>query len=187
MVRSPGNMVGYFHNEAATAATLDAGWVRTGDIGEIDEEGFLHITDRKKDLIKTAGGKYVAPQPLEFELARDPIVERVVVIGDTRPYVSALVVPDWDVVRHELDIDGTPEELVWDERVRDAIQARIDATNAHLGSWETVKRFTLLPHDFREDTGELTPSLKVKRRVVQERYSELIDDMYAAPRERAGA
>jgi long-chain acyl-CoA synthetase len=187
LVRSPGTMLGYYQDPESTAAIMDGEWVRTGDIGELDRDGFLHITDRKKDLIKTAGGKYVAPQPLEAALAQDALIERVVVIGDLKPYVSALVVPDWDVVRHQLDIDGTPEELVWDERVRDAIQGRVNETNAELGSWETIKRFTLLPRDFREDTGELTPTLKVKRRVIQERYADLIADMYAAPRERAGA
>jgi long-chain acyl-CoA synthetase len=185
LVRSPGNMTGYYRNPEATAATVKDGWVLTGDIGEIDSDGFLHITDRKKDLIKTAGGKFVAPQPIETQLQQDPLIERVVLVGDLRPYVSALVVPDWEAVRHELEIeiDGDPAQLVTDERVRETVQSRIDALNADLGSWETVKRFTLLPRDFREEEGELTPSLKVKRRVIQERYAHQIDEMYDAPRE----
>jgi long-chain acyl-CoA synthetase len=187
LVRSPGNMLGYHRDPRATEETLDGGWVRTGDIGTLDGDGFLRITDRKKDLLKTAGGKYVAPQPIEVALTRDPLVERAVVVGDARPYVSALVVPDWDVVRHRLEIDGTPEELLDDERVRGAVQALVAAVNATLGSWETIKRFSLLAHDFREDAGELTPSLKVKRRVIQERYLDLIEGMYETPRERAGA
>jgi long-chain acyl-CoA synthetase len=184
LVRSPGNMLGYFRAPRATAATLvDGWWVRTGDIGEVDAEGFLRITDRKKDLIKTAGGKYVAPQPLESQLQQDPLIERVVVIGDEKPYVTALVVPDWEAVRHELQLDGDGAHLASDQRVRSVVQARIDELNRGLGSWETIKRFTLLTRDFTEDGGELTPTLKVKRRVVQERYSDMIDEMYAAPRE----
>jgi long-chain acyl-CoA synthetase len=182
LVRGPGNMLGYFHNPEATAEVLVDGWVRTGDIGELDADGFLRITDRKKDLIKTSGGKFVAPQPLETQLQQDSLIERAVVIGDLRPYVVALLVPDWASVRHELQIDGEPRELVADERVRAAMQARVEALNQGLGSWETIKHFALLAHDFSEEEGELTPTLKVKRRVVQQRYAELIEELYEMPR-----
>jgi long-chain acyl-CoA synthetase len=178
LVKSPGNMVGYYHNAEATAETLDDGWVRTGDIGEVDADGFLKITDRKKELLKTAGGKFVAPAPMETRLMQDAAVERAVVIGDERPYVTALIVPDWNVLEVVHGVAGDPEALCDDERARAVVQRSIDELNRDLGSWETVKYFALLPHEFTEETGELTPTLKVKRRVVQERYRDRIDTMY---------
>lgn len=178
LVKGPGSMLGYFRNAQATAETLDDGWIRTGDIGELDQEGFLRITDRKKDLIKTAGGKFVAPQPLEARLQREPLVERAVILGDERPYVVALIVPDWEVLRGAAGTDGDPQSLVGDERVRAVIQAQVDALNRDLGSWERIKQFKLLPHDFSEENGELTPTLKVKRRAVEKRYREMIEEMY---------
>ncbi|HEX6547677.1 MAG TPA: long-chain fatty acid--CoA ligase [Candidatus Dormibacteraeota bacterium] len=179
MVKGPCVMLGYFKNERATEETIRDGWLSTGDIGEIDGEGFLTITDRKKDLIKTAGGKYVAPQPLEARLQEDPTIERAVVVGDQRPYCVALIVPNWDAVRSRLGISGEPSDLVEDERVRDHVQATVDSVNRGLGSWETIKYFRLLPHDFTEESGEVTPTLKVKRRVIMERHAEEIDALYA--------
>jgi long-chain acyl-CoA synthetase len=178
-VRSPGNMLGYFRNQAATAEALRDGWVLTGDIGEVDEDGFLRLTDRKKDLIKTAGGKFVAPQPLEARLQQEAVIERAVVVGDERPYVVALIVPDWDALRTAAGIEGDAASLVDDERARAVVQQRVDALNRELGSWETIKYFKLLPRDFSEEAGELTPTLKVKRRAVQARYQEVIEEMYA--------
>ena len=165
LVKGPGNMTGYYRNEEATAEVLKDGWLHTGDIGEVDDDGFLKITDRKKDLIKTAGGKYVAPQPIEAELMNDPLIERAVVIGDQRPYCVALVVPE----ARSKD----------DPKLRDSIQQRIDSVNGHLGSWEQIKYFALLPEDFKEETGELTPTLKVKRKAVTERYAREIESLYA--------
>jgi long-chain acyl-CoA synthetase len=178
LVKSPGNMLGYFGNPEATAETLADGWVRTGDIGDLDAAGFLRITDRKKDLIKTAGGKYVAPQPIESLLARSPLVEQAVLIGDERPYVVALIVPDWEAMRLEAGVAGPPEQLVDDERARAAVQRVVDEVNAELNRWETIKYFRLVPHEFSEDRGEMTPTLKIKRRVVQDRYREAIEPMY---------
>jgi long-chain acyl-CoA synthetase len=177
LVNSPGNMLGYHKNPLATAETLDHGWIRTGDIGEIDADGFLKITDRKKDLIKTAGGKYVAPQQLEFEVQRDDLVEQVVVIGESRPYVTALIVPDWAAVTKR--IPGRPEDLVNDERVIGLIEHAVDAVNKRVGSWEAIKYFTLLPRAFTEEAGEITPTLKIKRKVVAEKYRDQIESMYA--------
>jgi len=177
LVKSPGNMTGYYHNPEATAETLDDGWVRTGDIGELDD-GFLRITDRKKELLKTAGGKFVAPAPMETHLMQDPAIERAVVIGDERPYVTALVVPDWKTLEVEHGIGGRPEDLVDDERAVAVVQRSIDELNRDLGSWEAIKYFALLPHDFTEENGELTPTLKVKRRIVQERYRDRIETLY---------
>jgi long-chain acyl-CoA synthetase len=179
MVRGPGNMVGYHRNPSATAEVLEDGWLRTGDLGELDADGFLRITDRKKDLIKTAGGKYIAPQPLETRLQRESIIERAVVIGDERPYAVALILPDWRALEREEGLSGVPERLVADERVRAAIQRRVDALNRDLASWETIKAFALLARDFTEASGELTPTLKVRRRVVGERFRDVVESLYA--------
>jgi long-chain acyl-CoA synthetase len=176
LVNSPGNMLGYHKNQVATAETLDHGWIRTGDIGEIDADGFLKITDRKKDLIKTAGGKYVAPQQLEFEVQRDDLVEQAVVIGESRPYVTALIVPDWATVTKR--IPGRPEDLINDKRVIALIEQAVDALNKRVGSWEAIKYFTLLPRAFTEEAGEITPTLKIKRQVVAQRYADQIESMY---------
>jgi long-chain acyl-CoA synthetase len=178
MVQGPGVMLGYFRNEKATEEVLSDGWLHTGDIGEVDGDGFLKITDRKKDLIKTAGGKYVAPQPLEARLQEQSIIERAVVIGDERPYCVALIVPDWQAVKSELKLSGEPGQLVENEQLRGRIQELMDSVNQGLGSWESVKYFKLLPEDFSEASGELTPSLKVKRKVVQERHAEEIEALY---------
>jgi len=179
MVKGPGVMLGYFRNEKATEEVLSDGWLRTGDVGEIDADGFLKITDRKKDLIKTAGGKYVAPQPLEAQLQEQSIIERAVVIGDQRPYCVALIVPDWQAVKSELRLDGDPQQLVDDENLRRRVQQIVDGINQGVGSWESIKQFKLLPEDFREEAGEMTPTLKVKRRAVQERHRDEIEAMYA--------
>jgi long-chain acyl-CoA synthetase len=176
LVNSPGNMLRYHNNPAATAEMMDADWIRTGDIGEIDGDGYLKITDRKKDLIKTAGGKYVAPQQLEFEIQRNELVEQAVVIGESKPYVTALIVPDWNAVTKRMP--GKPEDLVHDPRVIALIESDMDALNHRLGSWEQIKYFTLLPHAFSEEAGEITSTLKVKRKVIAERYAKEIDSMY---------
>ncbi len=169
LVRSPGNMLGYHKQPEATAEILKDGWIYTGDIGEVDPDGFLKITDRKKSLFKTAGGKYVAPQQLEQALLSDPIMSRAVVIGESRPYVTALIVPDWDTAKSQ-GLDETA--------LKSRIQQTVDRVNANLGHWETIKYFTLLPHDFTEDSGELSLKLDVKRKVVADHYREQIESMY---------
>lgn len=182
LVRSPGNMVGYHRKPEATAEVLRDGWLYTGDVGKLDEDGFLRITDRKKDLIKTAGGKYVAPQMLEARLQEDLAIERAVVIGDQRPYVVALIVPSWTTMRNELGLQGSPEDLVGDERVRARIRTRVNQVNAEVGSWETVKEFIVLPRDFTEESGELTPTLKVKRPLIERNHRDEIEALYTGGR-----
>jgi long-chain acyl-CoA synthetase len=177
LVNGPGNMLAYHKDPVATAEMLDNGWIRTGDIGEIDADGFLRITDRKKDLIKTAGGKYVAPQQLEFEIQRADLVEQAVVIGESRPYVTALIVPDWAAVTKK--VTGRPEDLIEDKQVIELIQEGVDAVNKRVGSWEAIKYFTLLPRAFTEEAGEITPTLKIKRKVIAQKYADQIDSMYA--------
>jgi long-chain acyl-CoA synthetase len=177
------NLRGYYKNETATREAIDEeGWFHTGDIGEIDEDGFIKITDRKKDLIKTSGGKYVAPQMIEGQLKMEPVVSQVVVIGDQRKYVTALVALNLDVAKKLLSEAGQPtaaEDEIYDSAlVKERVQAKLDELNKKLGSWEQVKYFRVLPRELSEAEGELTPTLKVKRKVVSERYREVIDSMY---------
>jgi len=163
LTRGPHVMRGYFNNPAATAEVLDPeGWFRTGDIGSVSPEGFLTITDRKKDLIKTSGGKMVAPQKLENALKADPLIADCVVIGDRRKYVTALIVPNRDRC-------DKPETL---------IQERVNKLNEKLAPFEQIKKFALLSEPFTLQSGELTPTLKVKRRVIAERYAAQIEALY---------
>ena len=183
LARGPNVMIGYYHNPDATAEVIRDGWFYTGDIGRIDADGYLSITDRKKELIVTAGGKNVAPQPIEALLKRDPLVAEAVLVGDRRRFVSALLVPDFPMLDLRLTADGlaagNPTELVSREDVLRIFQSFVDQANSELASYEQVKRFTLLPAEFSIDTGELTPTLKVKRRVVEERWKDAIEETYA--------
>ena len=169
LVKGPGNMLAYHNQPEATAEVLKDGWFYTGDIGEIDSDGFLKITDRKKSLFKTAGGKYIAPVQLEHDLLSDPLISRAVVLGESRPYVTALIVPDSDAAKGQ-GLDETA--------LRTQIQRTVDRVNAKLGHWETIKYFTLLPHDFTEQSGELSLKLDVKRKVVADHYRDEIEAMY---------
>ncbi len=169
LVKGPGNMRGYHNQPEATAEVMHDGWFASGDIGEIDADGFLKITDRKKSLFKTAGGKYIAPLQLEHALLSDPIVARAVIVGESRPYVTALIVPDWDAAK-ALGLD--------EAAVRARIQSIVDGVNSRVGQWETIKYFTLLPHDFSEDSGELSLKLDIKRKVIADHYRDQIESMY---------
>lgn len=181
LVRGPNVMLGYYNKPAETAEVLDAeGWLHTGDIGYLDDDGFLHITDRKKELIKTAGGKYVAPQPIENQLKLHPLVEQAVVVGDRRKYCVALIAPTREALEKSLGrpLPSSVSELNNDPQIRSLLQAAVDKVNEELGTWEQIKRFYVLPAELSLEAGELTPSLKVKRRVVEQRYKEQIDSMY---------
>jgi long-chain acyl-CoA synthetase len=185
LVRGPGVMRGYHGLTEATAETLDDdGWLHTGDIGEVDTDGFLRITDRKKDMIKTSGGKFVAPQPIEVAF---PVIcglaSQFVVHGDGRNYVTALVTLDPDALAQWAETNGVaerdPSALARRDDVRAVVAAGVKQLNAGLNRWETVKDFRILDHDLTVESGELTPSLKLKRRVVEQRYKAVLDDMYA--------
>src|SRR5437660_8764498 len=169
LVKGPANMPGYHNKPEATAEVMKDGWFYTGDIGAIDGDGFLKITDRKKSLFKTAGGKYIAPQQLEHALLSDPLVQRSVIVGEGRPFVTALIVPDWDDAKKQ----GLDEAAI-----RASIQKTVDELNSRLGRWETIKYFTLLPHDFNEADGELSLKQDVKRKVVAEHFQDQIEAMY---------
>jgi long-chain acyl-CoA synthetase len=181
LVSGPAVMLGYKNKPEATAEAISDGWLKTGDMGFIDSGGFLTITDRKKDLIKTSGGKYVAPLPIESQLESDRNVKASLVVGDQRPYVVALIVPDWEALRADIGLEGEPSTLVNDARVRSRFSATVDNVNKGLASFESVKYFTLLDRDFTEAGGELTPTLKKKRRVISQHFREQIDAMYSRP------
>jgi len=184
LTRGITNMSGYYKLEEATREAIDAdGWFHTGDIGELDAEGFLKITDRKKDLIKTSGGKYVAPQMIEGQLKVDPLVSQAVVIGDQRKYVTALVALNVEVAKKLISEQGaSPPSDAAALGSHPAVQKRLDEKlrelNAKLGSWEQVKYVRVLPRELSEAEGELTPTLKIKRKVVAEHYKDLIESMY---------
>ena len=183
LIRSPGVMHGYHNLPDATAEALTAdGWLRTGDIGEIDARGFLRITDRKKDLIKTSGGKYIAPQAIEGKLkATCPYVSQVIVHGDKRNFVTALVTLDEEALTkwaRERGITKPYSELVKLPEVKQLLTPYFDQLNKTLAKYETVKQFAILPKDLSVDEGELTPSLKVKRKVVEKKYAAMLDKMY---------
>jgi len=185
-MRSPTVFQGYFKDPEATAAVFTPdGWLRTGDIGELDADGFLHVTDRKKDILVTAGGKNVAPQNIENDLKTSKYVSQALVIGDKRPYVAALLTLDSVEIGRwaaENALDGDIAALSQDERVRELLQDTVDEANRDRSRFEQVKRFTVLPRDFTMEDGEITPTLKLRRRAVQEHFADEIDALYAEPR-----
>jgi long-chain acyl-CoA synthetase len=184
LAQGPNIALGYYKRPEATRQAWDQeGWFHTGDIGDLDADGFLRITDRKKDLIKTSGGKYVAPQTIENLLKTQPHVSQAVVIGDRRKYCVALLTLDADEVAAwavKQGIHLPAERAAWgrDPRVLALIDAEVAEVNRHLASYESLKYHRILPSDFAVETGELTPSLKVKRKVIAERYRDLIEEMY---------
>lgn len=185
LLRGPAVMAGYHNNPAATAEVLDPdGWLHTGDIGELDAAGALRITDRKKDLIKTSNGKYVAPSDVEGRFkGMCPFVSNIIVHGDNRNFCTALITLDADALKAWAAGAGlaTAEypDLVATPQVNALIQGYVDRLNTDLQRWQTIKKFALLPRDLTVENGELTPSLKVKRRVVEQEYAALLDGMYA--------
>ncbi len=182
LVKGPQVMQGYYRNRKATEEILEDGWLQTGDIANIDSEGFVYIVDRKKEIIVTAGGKNIAPQPLENELKLDKYISQAFVMGDRKPYLVALLTPNIerliDFGREEkLDYIDT-EELVTHSRVQELYSARIEKLNTRLPSYETIKKFVLLPREFSIEGGELTPTLKLKRKEIYRLYRDKIENMY---------
>ncbi len=190
LIRGRGIMRGYHNRPEDTAQALDAeGWLHTGDIGEVDPDGFLRITDRKKDLIKTSGGKYVAPQALEGKFkAICPYVSQVVVHGDNRNYCSALIALDVEAMTKWAGENGMGSksyaEVVADPKARELISPFVDQLNSGLASYETIKKFAILPRDLTVEEGDLTPSLKLKRKVVEKKFIDLLNGFYADAHEK---
>ncbi|NBX70940.1 MAG: long-chain fatty acid--CoA ligase, partial [Actinobacteria bacterium] len=174
---------GYWNNEAATAELLSTdGWLHSGDIGELDADGFLRITGRKKELLVTAGGKNVAPAVLEDRLRAHPIISQCVVVGDALPYIAALITLDEDALPAILEANGIPsatlDELAVDPKVRALVQAAINETNKAVSNSEAIKKFVILPHDLTIDNGYLTPKLSIKRHLITVDFAEQIASMY---------
>ena len=182
LVKSPGVFKGYFKNPQATAETIVDGWLYSGDVGELDEDGFLKITDRKKDIIVTAGGKNITPQYIENKLKASIYINDAVVIGDRRKYLSCLIMIDEDnVVKYAQDHKiqfSTYRDLTLNEDIHRLIHAEIDAVNETLARVEQVKKFCILPKKLYEEDGEVTPTMKVKRKFVNVAFRELIESMY---------
>ena len=185
LIKGPNIFKGYYRDTNATRETLIDGWLHTGDLGRLDEDGFLYITGRQKDIIITAGGKNITPANLEDALRRNRWISHAVVIGDGRPYLVALITLDAEQTpafasEHDLE----PDEVHRSESMRAELQTAIDEVNSHYARVEQIKRFEILPEDLSQPTGELTPTLKVKRNVVQHKYAETIDAIYRSPSER---
>lgn len=182
LVRSPGVFKGYFKNPKATEETIREGWLHSGDIGEIDEDGFLKITDRKKDIIITAGGKNIAPQNIENQLKFSPYINDAIVIGDRRKYLVALIAIDEEnVIKYAQDHKiqfGTFKSLTQAPEIRQLIQKEVDKVNRVLSQVEQIKKFTIIPKKLYEEDGEITPTMKVKRRFINEAYKDIIEGMY---------
>jgi long-chain acyl-CoA synthetase len=183
-VRGPNIMLGYYNKPEATAAVFtEDGFFKTGDIGRLDEDGYLRITDRKKELFKTSGGKYVAPQAVEACIKRSRFVNQVVLVGAGRKFPAALVVPNWEELKSYAAFKGIgarePAELCQDARILDLLQRQVDAQCEQLSQFERPKRVALIQREFSIEGGELTPTLKVKRRVIDEKYRDVIERVYA--------
>jgi long-chain acyl-CoA synthetase len=183
LARGPSVMAGYYNRPAETAAALEGGWFHTGDIGTLDADGYLTITDRKKELLVTSGGKKIAPQPVEAALRAHPVIAEAVLVGDKRNFPTALLVPDFvALARH---VGAAPpagpadaQALVSRPDVLGLVAAAVESVNARLAQFERIKKFTLLAAEFTMAADELTPTLKVKRRVIERRYRHHIEDMY---------
>jgi long-chain acyl-CoA synthetase len=181
--RGPNVMRGYYNKPAETAAVFTAdGWFRTGDIGTLDDDGYLRITDRKKELFKTSGGKYIAPQPIEQLIKGSSFVNQVVLIGNGRKFPAALIVPDWERIESYAALKGinykSHAELCTNPKIIDLFERQIARLTPDLAQYERVKKVALLEHELTIEGGELTPTMKVKRRVVDEKYCDVIDQIY---------
>jgi long-chain acyl-CoA synthetase len=193
LVRGDGVFQGYLNMPEATAEAIDAdGWLHTGDIGEVDDEGFLRITDRKKNLIVTAGGKNVAPSNIELLVTREPIISQVVVVGDRRRFLTALITisgEEIDKMRDAGQFDGhSLEEIVGSDTVRARVEAAVDRANSELARYENIRKYHVLEREFSIETGEMTPTMKLKRKVIEQNHAYIIEGFYEeeAPPELVG-
>ncbi|MCH6573966.1 MAG: long-chain fatty acid--CoA ligase [Bacteroidetes bacterium] len=182
LARGPNIMKGYYKNKKETDATIKDGWLYTGDIGVFDTDGFLLITDRKKHLFKTSAGKYIAPTPIENTFLGSKYIDQFVLIGDRRMFLSALIVPDYEAVKEYADANNIPyadeKDLAQNDEIYKLLEKDMVQFQKKLANYERVRKFVLLDNPFTIDSGEITPSLKIKRKVVEEKYSELINRMY---------
>ena len=184
LCKGPNVMMGYYKDPKKTAEVMTDDYFHTGDIGEIDEQGFLKITDRKKEMFKTSGGKYISPQVIENIMKQSLFIEQIMVVGDGRKMPTALIQPNIEYVMKWLADNGTPskslEEACKEESLLKALQKEIENYNEKFGSWERIKKFELVPEEWSIDAGHLTPTMKLKRKVVKEKYIALIEKMYSS-------
>jgi long-chain acyl-CoA synthetase len=182
LARGDNIMQGYYKNKKETDAAIKDRWLHTGDIGEFDKDGFLNITDRKKHLFKTTAGKYIAPTPIENLFSASEFVDQFVLIGDKRMFLTALIVPDYEAIKEYADSHRIPynnlDDLVKKKEIYDLFEKELTKFQKKLANYEKVRKFALLEKPFTLENGEITPSLKVKRKIVEEKYSHLIDEMY---------
>lgn len=184
LARGPNIMLGYYKKPDLTNAVLDGEWFHTGDIGYLDDDGFLTITDRKKDIIVTAGGKNIAPQPIENLLKTNKYIAQVVVVGNKRKFISAIIVPNMDNIRAFAKAAGVPEgtdtDLVKDPKVVEKVHQEIEEMSEHLAGYERIQKFILVEKDFSIEENELTPTLKVKRSIIEKKFESEIDTLYVS-------
>ena len=183
LCKGPNVMMGYYKDEVLTNEVIKDGYFHTGDIGVIDEDGFLKITDRKKEMFKTSGGKYIAPQLIESAMKQSHFIEQIMVIGDGEKMPAAFIQPNFDFVkewakRHRIAIGTTNSEIVSNEQVNNRILEEVETINEKFGNWEKIKRFELTPNIWSIEGGELTPTLKLKRKIVMEKYKDLYQKIY---------
>ncbi|EAQ49301.1 AMP-dependent synthetase/ligase [Leeuwenhoekiella blandensis] len=183
LIKGPQVMIGYYKDQEKTDEVLENGYFHTGDIGEIDSEGFLKITDRKKEMFKTSGGKYVAPQIIENMMKQSRFIEHIMVVGEGEKMPAALIQPNFEFVTEwaklkNINVGNTPKEIASNEEVKKRIQEDVDIHNEKFGKWERVKKFELTPDEWSIEAGHLTPTMKLKRRIVKEKYLDLYNKIY---------
>ena len=186
LVKSPGVMLGYYNRPDRTSEVMDReGWFHTGDIGMFENGKFLKITDRKKEMFKTSGGKYIAPQVIEQMLKESPFFEHIMVIGENKPYPAALIIPNFEYLKGWCTVKEIPfisrEKAAANQLIIDRIQREIDRFNQDLGQTEKIKKFRLLPNEWSVSDGELSPTLKLRRKFIIAKYDKVIGEMYHSP------
>lgn len=185
LIKGPTVFQGYWQMPEETRAAFEDGWFKTGDIGQMDAEGFLSITDRKKDLLKTSGGKFIAPQPIENALKSNVLIAQAALIGDRRKYASVIISPHFPLLEDWARANGVtfknPQELVANSRVRDLYRGIVEDLNKKLAHFETIKKILVVPDEFTVAGGEITPTLKLKRRIIEAKYKQQIEQLYEEP------
>lgn len=185
LAKGSGIMKGYYKLPKETAEVFtEDGWFKTGDAGKFDEKGNLYITDRIKDLMKTANGKYITPQPIENLLSNNNYINQAMIVAEDKPFVTALIIPNFEALKEQLPKMNIPftnwQEIVDSEKIKEFYRVKLEEIQKSLSGFEKVKKFVLMPAEFEINTGEITPTLKVKRNVVMQKYAALIDKMYTA-------
>jgi long-chain acyl-CoA synthetase len=183
LAKGPSNMLGYYKDQEKTNAVFENGYFKTGDLGRIDQDGFLHITGRKKESFKTSGGKYINPSKIEIELKKSKLIEQAMVIGESEKMPAAIIQPNFDYLQNwikskKISLEPSNIELIKNKSIIELIQKEINLVNEELGQWEKIKKFELTPDIWTTDSGHLTPTLKVKRDIIKTKYYILYNKIY---------